>query len=131
MIRKISGAFTGGALGALSYSIILWLLSHAGVTAMIGISLKPKFTTEWLYSRLIWGSICALLLILPILKAKTALRGIILSLLPSAMMLCFLFPEMGKGMLGLRYGTLTPVLVVILGFIYGMIASSWYKSCAQ
>ena len=131
MIRKISCAFTGGIIGALCESIIIWLLSHAGVSAMIGISLKPKFTTDWLYPRLIWGGLWALLLVLPILKTKTALRGIIFSLLPSAITLCIILPEMGKGMWGLRYGTLTPVLIVISGFIYGMIASGWYKNCTQ
>lgn len=98
---------------------------------MIGVSLKPKLTPDWLYPRLIWGGLWALLLLLPILKAKTVLRGIIFSLLPSAVTLCYIFPEMGKGLLGLKYGTLTPLLIVISGFVYGMIASAWAKSCAQ
>lgn len=131
MIRKISGAFAGGAFGALVDSINIWLLSHAGVTAMIGISMKPKFTGEWLYPRLVWGGIWALLLVLPVLKAKTALRGMLFSLLPSAMMLFVVLPDMGKGMLGLKFGTLTPALVIGLNFIYGMLASFWYRSCAQ
>jgi len=131
MIRKISGAFSGGALGALVDSINIWLLGQAGVTAMLGISMKPQFTGPWLYPRIVWGGIWAFLLMLPILSRKTALRGVLMSLLPSAMMLFLVLPEMGLGLLGLKAGTLTPVLVVGLNCIYGIIAAFWYKGCAQ
>ena len=53
MIRKISGAFTGGALGALIDSLNIWILGQAGITTMLGISLRPQFTTPWLYPRLV------------------------------------------------------------------------------
>lgn len=130
MIRKISGAFTGGALGALIDSVNIWLLGQAGITAMLGISLRPQFTAPWLYPRLVWGGIWAMLLILPFFRQKTALRGILMSLVPTAMMLVMVFPEMGMGLLGLKAGLLTPLLVLLLNFVYGMTASFWYKSCA-
>jgi len=34
---------------------------------------------------------------------------------------------MGKGLLGLGFGTLMPVVVVGLNFIYGIFASFWYS----
>ena len=127
-IRNISGAFTGGAVGSLIDSINIWVLSHTGVTVLLGIGLKPKFTAAWLYPRLVWGGIWALLLLIPVLKSRTVLRGMVFSLAPSAMMLLVVFPDMGKGMYGLRFGTLTPLLVVLLNFIYGIAASLWYKN---
>ena len=130
MVRKISGAFTGGALGALIDSANIWLLGQAGVTAMLGISLRPQFTAPWLYPRLVWGGIWAMLLILPFYRQKTALRGILMSLVPTTMMLVMVFPEMGLGLLGLKAGLLTPLLVLLLNFIYGLVASFWYKACA-
>ncbi len=130
MVRKISGAFTGGALGALIDSANIWILGQAGVTAMLGISLRPQFTAPWLYPRLVWGGIWALLLILPFFRQKTALRGILMSLVPTTMMLVMVFPEMGMGLLGLKAGLLTPILVLLLNFIYGMVASFWHKTCA-
>ena len=130
MVRKISGAFTGGALGALIDSANIWILGQAGVTAMLGISLRPQFTAPWLYPRLVWGGIWAMLLILPFSRQKTALRGILMSLAPTAMMLVMVFPEMGMGLLGLKAGLLTPLLVLLLNFIYGLVASFWYKNCA-
>lgn len=130
MVRKISGAFTGGALGALIDSANIWILGQAGVTAMLGISLRPQFTAPWLYPRLVWGGIWAMLLILPFFRQKTALRGILMSLVPTTMMLVMVFPEMGMGLLGLKAGLLTPILVLLLNFIYGMVASFWHKTCA-
>jgi hypothetical protein len=130
MIRKISGAFTGGAIGALIDSFNIWLLGQAGITAMLGISLRPQFTAPWLYPRLVWGGIWAMLLILPFFRQKTALRGILMSLFPTAMMLTMVFPEMGLGMMGLKAGFLTPVLVLLLNCIYGLAASFWYRKCA-
>ena len=128
IIRKISGAFTGGAIGGLIDSINIVLLSKYGITALLGVSLKPEFTGPWLYPRLVWGGLWMLLLILPLWQKRTALRGCLFSLLPSAMMLFMVFPEMGKGILGLGFGTLTPLVVIVLNCIYGMIAAYWYKA---
>lgn len=129
MLRKVSGAFTGGAVGGLIDSINVWVLSHTGILAMAGISLRVEFSGPWLYPRLVWGGLWALLLLLPILKKKVALRGILMSLFPSAMMLFKVLPAMGKGLMGLELGLLMPVMVVGLNFIYGLVAAHWHKSC--
>jgi hypothetical protein len=127
IIRRISGAFTGGAIGGLVDSINIWGLSQAGITGLLGVSMKPAFTAPWLYQRMVWGGIWMLLLLLPFLRNRTALRGCVFSLLPSAMMLFMVLPDMGKGILGLGFGMLTPVVVIVLNFIYGIVASYWYK----
>lgn len=128
IIRKISGAFTGGAIGGLVDSIDIWFLSQVGITSLLGVSMKPEFSAPWLYQRMVWSGIWMLLLLLPFWQNRTMLRGCIFSLLPSAMMLFLVFPGMGKGLLGLDFGTMTPVLVIGLNFIYGIIAAFWYKS---
>jgi len=69
-----------------------------------------------------------LLLLLPIWQNRTMLRGCIFSLLPSAMMLFVVFPDMGKGVLGLGFGVMTPLVVIGLNFIYGIIAAFWYNA---
>ncbi|MBI5557441.1 MAG: hypothetical protein HY885_07360 [Deltaproteobacteria bacterium] len=128
MIRKISGAFTGGAIGGLADSINIWVLSQAGITSLLGVSMKPEFTAPWLYQRMVWGGIWMLLLLLPFWQQKTIWRGCVFSLLPSAMMLFVVLPGMGKGVLGLGFGALTPAVVIGLNFIYGIIAAFWYKA---
>ena len=131
MIRKISGAFTGGAIGGLIDSINITVLGKIGVCDLLGVSMKPEFTAPWLYQRMIWSGIWMLLLLLPLWEKRTILRGCIFSLLPSAMMLFMVLPNMGKGILGLGFGTLTPLVVIGLNFIYGIVAAYWYKSTVE
>jgi hypothetical protein len=128
LVRQASGAFTGGALGGLVDSLNIWLMGKAGISDLLGVGMKPEFTAPWLYQRMIWGGIWMLLLLLPVLKGRTAVRGMLFSLLPSAMMLFLVLPSMGKGMLGLGFGSLTPVVVIGLNLIYGLVASFWYQA---
>ena len=128
LVRQASGAFTGGALGGLVDSLNIWLMGKVGISDLLGVGMKPEFTAPWLYQRMIWGGIWMLLLLLPVLKGRTAARGMLFSLLPSAMMLFLVLPSMGKGMLGLGFGNLTPVVVIGLNLIYGLVASFWYQS---
>jgi len=128
MIRKISGAFTGGAIGAFVYSINLWVFGILGITALIGTTIKPVFTAPWLYHRIIWGGLLMLPLMLPLWKSRIVFRGCIFSLLPSAMMLFVVFPGMGKGLMGTEFGVMTPFLVIVLNFVSGIVAAYWYKS---
>ncbi|ABQ24526.1 hypothetical protein [Geotalea uraniireducens] len=131
MIRKVSGAFTGGAIGGLVDSINITILGKIGISDLLGVSMKPEFTAPWLYQRMVWGGIWMLLLLLPLWKNRTILRGCLFSLLPSAMMLFMVLPNMGKGLLGLGFGTLTPMVVIGLNFIYGIVAAYWYKATVE
>lgn len=128
LLRQASGAFTGGALGGLVDSFNIWWLGKVGISDLLGVGMKPEFTAPWLYQRMVWGGIWMLLLLLPMMKGRTAARGMLFSLLPSAMMLLLVLPSMGKGLLGLGFGTLTPVVVIGLNLIYGLVASYWYQS---
>lgn len=131
MIRKISGAFTGGAIGGLVDSINITLLGKLGISDLLGVTMKPEFTAPWLYQRMVWGGIWMLPLLLPLWKKQTVLRGCLFSLLPSAMMLFMVLPGMGKGVLGLGFGTLTPVVVIGLNLIYGIVGAYWYKTTVR
>lgn len=131
MIRKISGAFTGGAIGGLVDSVNITILGKTGISDLLGVSMKPEFTAPWLYQRMVWSGIWMLLLLLPLWKNQTVLRGCLFSLLPSAMMLFMVLPDMGKGLLGLGFGTPTPVVVIGLNFIYGIVAAYWYRATAK
>jgi hypothetical protein len=126
MLKKISGAFTGGAIGGFVDSFNIWLMGVSGLSDLIGIGMKPEFKAPWLYERMVWGGLWMLLLIVPVLKSRVILRGMILSLFPSAMMLFIVLPSMGKGMWGLGFGILMPAVVIGLNFIYGAIAAVWY-----
>ena len=128
VFRNVSLAFTGGAIGSFIDSFNIWLMGKIGISDLIGIAMKPEFTAPWIYRRMIWGGIWMLLLLIPILKDRTCLRGMFFSLAPSAMMLFIVLPSMGKGVWGLGFGSLMPVVVIGLNFIYGIVASYWYAT---
>lgn len=127
MLKRISAAFTGGVVGALVDSVNIWGLGTLGLTAKLGIGLQPAFTMPWLYPRLVWGGVWGLLFLLPLLRGREVLRGVLFSLAPSAYVLLVVFPAMGKGTLGLGFGTLTPALVVALNLLWGIVGALWYR----
>jgi hypothetical protein len=90
-----------------------------GNTTLLGIGMKPEFTPPRLYPRLVWGDPFGLLFAAPFLEERPLMRGIVLSLLPSAMMRFVNVAQNGKGVNRLGFGALTPVLVVGLNFIWG------------
>jgi len=80
---------------------------------------------------MIWGGLWMFLLLLPLWRGRIILRGMVFSLLPSAMMLFIVLPSMGKGILGLGFGTMMPVVVIGLNFIYGIVASVWHSKAVS
>ena len=128
IVRNISLAFTGGAIGAFIDSFNIWFMGKVGISDLIGITMKPEFTAPWVYTRMIWGGIWMLLLLIPVLKDRIYLRGMLFSLVPSAMMLFMVLPSMRKGIFGLGFGMLMPAVVIALNFIYGIVASQWYTT---
>lgn len=127
MIKGISGAFCGGALGGFVDSFNIWFMGRVGISDLIGLGMKPEFSAPWLYQRMVWGGIWMLLLLLPLWRGRIILRGMVFSLLPSAMMLLMVLPSMGKGLFGLGFGAVTPLVVVGLNLVYGIVASLWHR----
>ena len=127
MFRKLSLAYVSGLVSALAACLVLWLLGRDGVTAWMGVALAPRLTTGWLYSRMIFGGLLGLLLVLPMLPNRVPLRGVLISLAPAAYILLVLFPRMGRGLFGFGYGALTPLLIGVLCLFWGLLAASWYR----
>ncbi|MDH5297894.1 MAG: hypothetical protein OEV91_02645 [Desulfobulbaceae bacterium] len=127
MVKKISGAFSGGVFAALLDSINIQLLGHYGVIALFGVNFVPRLTMEWLYPRLVWGGIWGLLFMLPLLKNQLLLRGILFSLGPTMMVFLNYVPGLGRGIFGLSFGSLAPQLVLLLNVFWGIVAAFWYR----
>jgi hypothetical protein len=61
---------------------------------------------------------------LPFMRGRWWLRGIVLSLAPSAFQLLYVFPhETDRGVLGLGLGALTPALVLAANAVWGLSAA--------
>lgn len=131
MLRNLSAAFTGGAIGGLLSSLLFWELGRDGVIAWMGISLHPGLSLAWLYPRLVIGGLWGLLFTLPLLPGRPATRGLLWSLAPSAFMLLHQMPMAGRGLFGFGYGALTPVLVLLVYAVWGLTAALWYRGAAR
>jgi len=127
MLRKLSLAYVSGTVAALVACLVFWLLGRDGATAWMGVALAPRLTSGWLYTRLIFGGLFGLLLVLPVLPNRLPLRGILISLAPTAYILLVLFPRIGRGLFGFGYGALTPLLIGGLCLLWGLLAAGWYR----
>lgn len=126
VIRQLSLIYAAGTVGALVNSIALWLFGVGGITAALGVHIAPPLTKAFLYPRLVWGGVWGLLFLVSWFRHTPLLRGIVLSIPPTLVQLFLVFPyAFGKGVMGLQLGTLTPLLVVVVNGIWGVVAAYW------
>ena len=127
-LRRSSLAFAAGAVGAVVNSFVVWLVGQAGITAIAGVRLAPSFHPSWMYTRIVWGALWGFLLLLPYARSRPITRGVVLSLVPSAVQLLFLFPtQTPHGLFGLGLGALTPVFILAFNAVWGIVAAFWFR----
>ena len=131
-LRLLCFVFAAGVLGGLVNSGVLYGLVHGGLLKAIGVKIAAPAGAAvwpWLYPRLIWGGIWGVLFLAPILKKTVLLRGLVLSIAPSAVQLLVIFPfKANKGMLGLELGVLTPVVVLVVNAVWGVAADLFLRA---
>lgn len=129
LLRDISLSYAAGNLGGLANSVIAWLFGTLGINAVLGVHTAPAFTPQWLYPRLVWGGLWGFLFLLPLLKRSPVLRGVIYSLGLTLVQLFVVFPfKLEQGMMGLKLGIMTPLLVVVFNIAWGLAASLWLNT---
>jgi len=127
-MKKMMVCFSAGCLGALANSLVVWQFGELGIAPWAGVSIAPSLTPGWLYPRIVWGGIWGLLFVLPLLKSRFLLKGTLLSLLPTAVQLFFIFPyQAHKGMAGLSLGMWTPAFVLVYNWVWGVVAAGAIK----
>ena len=128
LTKKISLAFAAGCFGGLLNSLAVWIFGKIGITTAMGVKITPPLTALWLYPRLVWGGIWGVLFLLPLLKRRPFLRGLIFSLGPTVVQLFVVFPmKAQKGVMGFDLGLLTPGFVILFNAIWGLAAAFWLK----
>jgi hypothetical protein len=80
---------------------------------------------------MIWGGIWGALFVLPFLRLSVWIRGALYSLLPSLVALVVVLPARGAGMWGLGLGALTPLFVLFVNAIWGVLAAWWVVEAAE
>ncbi len=123
-MKKLLICFAAGCLGALVNSVAVWLAGYSGIAKFLGVALSPTLTASWLYPRIVWGGIWGILFFLPFMKSKPVSKGTLLSLFPTIVQLFIVFPfKANRGIAGIELGTLTPLLVFIYNWIWGVVTS--------
>ena len=125
--KNISLIFAAGSLGGLLKGLTSWLFGTLGLNALLGSQFAPMLTPFWVYQHMVWGGLWALLFLLPLRGLSYVSLGIIYSLPQTLISLLVMMPQMHRGILGLRLGYATPVLVLLFGFVWGIATALWLK----
>ena len=122
-MRRFLNCFAAGAGGGLATNLAIYLFGLAGITQAMGVDIVGPFDRPQLYADMVWGGIWGFVFLIPILRIFAPLRGILLSLLPSALQLFVVFPyKEGLSMMGSELGQLTWAFVLIVNAIWGLTA---------
>jgi hypothetical protein len=128
IFEKLSVAFAAGTFGGIANGLIVWGFGVLGIAQALGVAIAPPLAKPFIYNKLVWGGIWGFAFLIPMMHGKPWLRGLVISLGPSIVMLLVVFPMvLGKGVLGLTLGALTPVLVLIYNAVWGLAAVWWLK----
>jgi hypothetical protein len=123
-MKNLLICFSAGCLGALANSLVAWQFGEHDIAGLLGVSMAPALTLDWLYPRIVWGGIWGLLFILPFFTSRYLVKGSLLSLFPTVVQLFYLFPNVaGKGLGGMDLGMWTPLLVLFYNWIWGIVTA--------
>jgi hypothetical protein len=101
-----------------------------GIPQLLGVKIAPAWTLQFLYPRIVWGGLWGLVFLLPIWSrgfwVAVFSRGVLFSLLPTIFQLFYVFPHLlGKGVMGVGLGSLTPLFVFFYNVVWGLSAGLW------
>lgn len=130
LVARISACSSGGAIGGLANSLVVWAAGTLALTTATGVQIAPVLTPAWLYQQIVWGALWGLLFLMPFqISRKRGLsilvRGFLISLGPSLVQLLLILPATGQGRWGLQLGLATPLWVIGFNAIWGWAAAIW------
>ena len=83
LIYRLSLVFAAGCVGAVTNSLAVWLFGCSGFTKALDVHIAPALTAQWLYPRIVWGGIWGVLFLLPLLRNRLIVQGLVFSLGPT------------------------------------------------
>jgi len=120
-----------GALAALITSVLIWLGTLTDVLAMLHAGVAaPGDPTVWTVKRMMWGALAGLIFLAPLLTEMPQWkRGLLVALVPIAVLLLVRYPWGPEGWFGLNMGYGLPVTVVVVWLLWGVLTgwmlTSW------
>ncbi len=120
--------FAAGCVGGFANRLVLWLFGEAGIPQSLDIAVAPAMTPDWLYPAIVWGGLWGLCFAFSFMNSRLFLKGSVLSLLPSAAQIFIVFPyKLDYGIGGIELGMLTPVYVIFVNWIWGLVTAATIK----
>jgi hypothetical protein len=126
--KRITMVFGAGCLGGLVSGLGLWLAGKYGLTASIGVTMKPVLSEGWIYHNVVRGGLLGLIFLLPVARSSVVKRGLLISLAPTLVMLFVVFPYYtSEGMMGMGLGALTPLVIALYYAVWGLVGAIWLR----
>jgi hypothetical protein len=124
---RISLVLAAGALAGLAQAVIIVVCAEFRLFHLLGLPLDVLLRPAYLYQRFAWGALWGLLFLLPLARGLPhARRGLIFAAGPAAGSLFYFLPfRDGHGWLGLRFGAMMPVVVIVFALLWGWMAGLW------
>lgn len=115
-----------GCIGGLVNRLAVWFFGLKGISEQMGVKLTPQLSEGFIYAGIVWGGIWGFMFLIPLLKNRIIIRGLLFGLAPSVVMLFVVFPYwMNKGVMGVQLGDSMPLLVFIFNSIWGIVTAFW------
>lgn len=127
VVTRIFACLLAGAVGGMVCGVVLWGLNAAGIATFFNFSPQPVFRLQYFTPLVLFGTVWGLLFLIPGCGRWCYLRGLAFSLIPSLVVLLRVLPNRGWGLLGLEHSPLTPLLVIVLGAVWGLSAAAWLR----
>jgi hypothetical protein len=125
LFRQLSLAFAAGGVGVIALVVFLWIVRDAGVLTSLGLHApKPKMP-DFLYSRIVWGGLWALLFVLPVMSRQWLLRGLAVGVLASLASIFYFNPAWKNAAFSFV------LLIFVANAVWGIIASGWYRAVSR
>lgn len=136
--HNFSIAFAAGAVGGLLVFLLLSLCFHNGLFEQIGVSFPfPPFWSigalHVLNHHIVQGGAWGLLFAFPILgKSSPWVRALLIGLFPSLVTLFYVFPFVQMvGLMGKSYGQWMFAVVLVMNWVWALIAALWYQGMSK
>ena len=124
-MKKLCRAFGAGCIGAMVSSFAFWLFAQSGILHAANCGMRPRHNHYWPYMSIVLGGFYALLMLIDWGPKRPVQRGLLYSLFPSLIFLTFILPQyMHSGYFGVRQGYITPLFVLAIFAIWGIITAS-------
>ena len=118
LLQKLSLAFTAGVIGAGCLMLVRALI--------MGMPDSHLLFKQNLYRMLVWGGVWALLLVVPVLKNKWFVRGLLIAFIVIMFNFIVLMPLTGRGLFAAHAGHVVFWSNIGFNTIWGVVAAGWY-----